>query len=70
MTAAHSEAARLALCLRPVEGLAQVQEPGRTGDEARSRGRLGPGLAMTEDQRRGLYILLAAAIAGGSIASA
>ena len=35
------EAARLALPLRPVEGLAQVQEPGCTGGEARSRRRMG-----------------------------
>jgi hypothetical protein len=31
----------LALPLRSIEGLAQVQEPGRAGGEARGRGRLG-----------------------------
>src|SRR5262245_48692218 len=39
------EAARLALPLRPVEGLAEVQEPGSASGEAGSRGRLG--LKMT-----------------------
>src|SRR5215831_17335537 len=37
------EAARVALSLRPVEGLAQVQEPGSAGGEARGGGGLGPG---------------------------
>jgi hypothetical protein len=36
------EAARVALSLRPVEGLAQVQEPGSAGGEARGGGGLGP----------------------------
>src|SRR5215472_16659068 len=35
------EAARLALPLRPVEGLAEVQEPGRACGETRGRGRVG-----------------------------
>ena len=35
------EAARLALPLRPVEGLAQDEEPGGTGGEARGRAGLG-----------------------------
>jgi len=39
------EAARLALLLRPVEGLAEVQEPGRSGGEAGGRRGLGKGEA-------------------------
>ena len=35
------EAARLALPVWPVEGLAEVQEPGRASGEARGRGRMG-----------------------------
>src|SRR5262249_53705340 len=35
------EAARLALPLRKIHGLAQVQEPGGPGGEARGGGRLG-----------------------------
>src|SRR5215831_1894137 len=35
------ETARLALPLRPIEGLAEVQEPGSASGEARGRGGLG-----------------------------
>src|SRR5262249_61986229 len=35
------EAARVALPIRPVEGLAEVQEPGSASGEARGRGGLG-----------------------------
>jgi hypothetical protein len=50
--------------------LAEDEESGLRGSEARrGRGMEQRGVAMTEDQRRSLYIILAAAIAGGSIAS-
>src|SRR5262249_58925524 len=35
------EAARLALSLRPIEGLAEIQEPGNAGSAPRGRGRVG-----------------------------
>jgi ATP dependent DNA ligase-like protein len=43
------EAARIAVPIWPIEGLAQVQEPGRACSEARGRGGVGQGaLAMTD----------------------
>ena len=63
---ANSGAKATAPAARPTGSSSRIR---RAGGEARGRGGLGQTeVAMTDDQRRSLYILLAAVIAGGSIA--
>ena len=45
------EAARLALSLRPIEGLAEIQEPGGTGGAPRGGGGLGEGKRVKNPKR-------------------
>jgi hypothetical protein len=59
----------LALSVRALSRLAQNEEPWMCGGEAGKRGELGQTeVAMTKDQRRLLYVLIAGAVAAWAMA--